>query len=60
MGDLIALLVEHSLKKLAHALMLSMEVEAMVMEVCMSGNAEAYVHMSSLTGQSYSWARDNC
>lgn len=33
MGDLIALLVEYSSKKLSHALMLSMEVEAMVMEV---------------------------
>lgn len=32
-GDLIALLVEYSSKKLVNALMLSMEIEAMVMEV---------------------------
>lgn len=34
MGDLIALLVEKSLKNLTQTLMLSMEIEAMVMEVC--------------------------
>lgn len=34
MGDLIALLVEYSSKNLAQSLMLSMEIEAMVMEVC--------------------------
>lgn len=33
MGDLIALLVEYSLKNLVSMLMLSMEIEAMVMEV---------------------------
>ena len=33
MGDLIALLVEYSSKKLVDALQLSMEIEAMVMEV---------------------------
>ncbi len=33
MGDLIALLVQHSMKNLASALRLSMEVEALVMEV---------------------------
>lgn len=33
MGDLLAQLVEYSSKKLVHALMLSMEIEAMVMEV---------------------------
>ena len=33
MGDLIALLVEYSLKNLVELLMLSMELEAMVMEV---------------------------
>lgn len=33
MGDLIALLVEYSLKNLVSMLMLSMETEAMVMEV---------------------------
>lgn len=35
MGDLIAQLVEYSSKRLVHALMLSMEIEAMVMEVGM-------------------------
>ena len=34
MGDLIALLIQHSTERLAHQLMLSMEVEALVMEVC--------------------------
>ena len=34
MADLIALLVEYSSKNLAQSLMLSMEVEAMIMEVC--------------------------
>lgn len=33
MGDLIALLVEYSSKKLVDTLQLSMEIEAMVMEV---------------------------
>lgn len=33
MGDLIALLVEYSLKNIVELLMLSMELEAMVMEV---------------------------
>jgi len=37
MGDLIALLVEYSLKNLVGTLMLSMEVEAMVMEVGLCG-----------------------
>lgn len=36
MGDLIAILVEHSSKRLVHELMFSMEIEAMVMEVSMS------------------------
>jgi translation initiation factor 5B len=37
MGDLIALLVEYSTRNLVDALMLSMEIEAIVMEVDMSG-----------------------
>lgn len=48
MGDLIALLVQHSTKNLTSKLMLSMEVEAIVMEVCNQNNCVYSVHMNCI------------
>lgn len=60
MGDLIALLVTFSLKMLTQQLMLSMELEALVLEV---GCDESAVLTCSVplifAGQGYRWFGDN-
>ena len=56
MGDLIALLVEYSLKNLVELLMLSMELEAMVMEVSMEEEIVHILYNFFLAGQSFSWS----
>ena len=60
MGDLIALLVTFSLKMLTQQLMLSMELEALVLEV---GSDELVVSTCSappvLSGQGHRWSGDN-